>query len=249
MPSLSSGQDALINETKKRPHKLCLTNRILNKNSFVIATISGERRLGKSMLALMYLKDMYGTWEEAFAHMFYTMEDFINYQVNTRLRGIREPLVVVDDAGVFFSKNMWSIDREGVILMSNSFETVGTVVKSVIFTLPNSDNLIKSIRESESIVDIKVRQGRGKFNRTGTGYLHRKMPAGNIITTKEFVENYDVRVPDEVYNRYFKLRDSYSEDTLNKMQDYLTGKKEGVYKDPKGKKMYTTRDIPDEDDE
>lgn len=235
-------QDILINEAKKRPHRLILTRRILNKNSFVSATISGERRLGKSMLALMYLRDMYSSWDQAFAHMFYTMEDFIQWQIATRQKGIREPLVVVDDAGIWFGKNMWSTDREGVILMSNSFDTIGTVCKSCIFTLPNADNLIKSIRESESIIDIKVRQGQHKNDRIATAYLHNKQPAGNIITSREFIENFDIRLPDEVYNRYFKMRDSYTADNLEKMQNYIENKDKVV----KCKKIYRAVDIDDE---
>ena len=238
------GQNELILKAKSIPHYSLLAKRILERNSFVMATVSGERQIGKSMYMMLVLYDLFRNWDVVFEHIFYTIDDLVDYLIKARETGLRDVAIGVDDAGIYFGANQWSINREGVVLISNVFDTIGTVSKGAIFTLPNSGNLIKNIRVSEAIVDIRIRQGRGQYDRQAYAYIHRKTPKDQDMVTKEFIENYDVRIPEVVYERYAKLRDSYSADTLQKMKDYMEGESEGVFKDGRGKK-FTTIEVPD----
>lgn len=244
--SFLHGQNKLLAEARNKPHHVLLNQRILAKNSFVMATISGERQIGKSMYMLIALYDMYGSWDAVFDHLFYTMDDLMNYLIKARESGLRDILIGVDDAGIYFGANQWSVNREGVVLMSGVFDTIGTVVKGCIFTMPNRSNLIKNIRIGEAIVDIRIRQGRHKYDRLAEAYTHTKTPKDQDVVKKIFVDRYDVRIPTSIYERYAKLRDSYSKDTLEKMKSYLNGEKTGVFN--KNGNKYTALDIPDDEE-
>jgi hypothetical protein len=242
--SFLEGQNELITKAKSRNHCLLLNQRILEKNSFVMATVSGERQIGKSMYMILCLYDMYGNWEEVFKHIFYSIGDLMNYLIRARSTGLRDVLIGVDDAGIYFGANQWSVDREGVVLMSGVFDTIGTVVKGCIFTMPNRNNLIKNIRIGEAIVDIRIRQGQHKYDRLAEAYTHTKSPKDQDIVKKIFIDKYDVRIPLLIYERYAKLRDSYSKDTLQRMQNYLQGESTGIF--IKGSRKYTALEV-DED--
>lgn len=246
MSEFLDGQEKLINELKKDKRvNSILSKRIVYKNDFVGAVISGQRRAGKSVYMMMVLYELYKhDWDEVFNHIFFTMEDFTSFLKEALYTGVRVPCVALDDAGVHFGAQQYNTHRNQVSYISALMDTIGIITKSLILTVPNSGNLIKSIRTA-NFYHVELHQGRNKYDRVAKGYLLHTSPKGQIWPSHEFDDNFDVRLPEHIYERYSQMRRKYSIDTLQSMEMFL-GKEQGakIYKN--GNKKYCEVSVGDE---
>lgn len=241
--SFIEGQNRLINQLKSNEIRVCLNKRIVNTNSFVGAVVSGQRQSGKSMYMLIALYELYNhDWDEVFKHIFFDMEHFTEYLNEALETGIRVPCIAIDDAGVHFGAQQWNIHRNQVTFVTALLDTIGIITKSIILTVPSSSNLIKAIR-SANFYNIEIKQGRNKYDRQAHGYLMHTSPKGQIYPSKEFIDYYDVRVPNHIYERYALLRRKYSVDTLKDMKTFMGEKQKQVFKS--GNNKYCEIEVDD----
>lgn len=242
MSNFLDGQEKLINELKKEPINLVLSNRIVYRNDFIGAVISGQRRSGKSVYMMYVLYELYKhDWDEVFKHIFFTMEDFTAFLMDALRTGIRVPCVAIDDAGVHFGAQAYNSHRNQVSHITALLDTIGIISKSIVVTVPSSGNLIKAIRTA-NFYHCEIHQGRTKYARESHGYLLHTSPKGQIYPTKEFIDHYDTRVPEAIYERYSRVRRKYSIDSLSSMESFL-GKepKANIYQE--GNKKYSEIEV------
>lgn len=240
--SFLDGQNAQINTLKQARLGLVLSRKIVFRNEFVGAVISGQRQSGKSMYMLMVLHELYKRdWDEVFKHVFFSMEDFIEFLKQSLQTGERIPCVAIDDAGVHFGAQQWNKNRNKVTDITSLLDTIGIITKSIILTVPNSGNLIKAIRLA-NFYHVEIHQGRHKFDREANGYLLHTSPKGQIYPTKEFIDTYDVRIPEPIYEKYSLMRQRYSIETLSAFNPSDSKKEQSrIYME--GNKKYCEVDI------
>ena len=212
-------QNRAISELKSKIPQMyeqhfSLVGNIVNENGFVGAVVSGDRQLGKSMYMLKCLSQLYlEDWDKVFAHMFFSMDSLLEYLAKALQTDERVPCIAIDDAGVHFGAQQYNTNRNMVGHITALLDTIGIVTKSIILTVPNRSNLIKSIREG-NFYSVEVHQASGKYGRKAVGYKMHTSPKGQEWITEEFTDLYDVRIPEEQYERYYALRKNYSAVTV-----------------------------------
>lgn len=196
------------------------------KNPEMIAGIVyGKQRLGKTIYTMQVAYDIFRDWEKVL--------DCMKFRINDVLMTIRDavredriiPFMIWDDAGVYGSKYLYFNNKRVAMLLQGLFDVVGTAVKCFMMTTPNSGNLLKSIRDYE-FYRIKITKANSEDWRTATGYANILLPSGTINIRKEFQDTYKVKIPDDIYNRYVKIRKSYLADAMTNLDEYLTGLEE-----------------------
>jgi hypothetical protein len=246
-------QNRAINELRRKipemyEQSFSLVNNIVNENGFVGAVVSGDRQLGKSMYMLKALSQLYlEDWDKVFAHMFFDMDSLLAYLVKALETDERVPCIALDDAGVHFGAQQYNMNRNMVGHITALLDTIGIITKSILLTVPNRTNLIKSIREG-NFYSIEIHQDSGKYGRKAIGYRMHTSPKGQEWITTEFTDLYDVRIPDEQYERYFKLRKQYSAVTVAKLaQAQAQAQKEPQKAKYKQGSKYSEIEISDDD--
>ncbi|MEN3051898.1 MAG: hypothetical protein ABC596_08830, partial [Candidatus Methanosuratincola petrocarbonis] len=141
------------------------------EDSFFGAFIYGDLRSGKSVYALHALSQVYGvTWvepnimlnvEDEYAlpvfvtkkrdwyafkkFMVFLPEEFQNAHEMVVDEGVKAPLLVWDDAGVWLNKHEHT--KEWARKLMKQLQVIGSSFASIMFTSPNYLELLKGIRE------------------------------------------------------------------------------------------------------
>ncbi len=225
-------QEHYIRQLRRRgrdAYKLRLTHKIIFDDSYTDVIIEGERRIGKTVYALMVMYEIYQDWDEVFKNIAFSLHDFINLLQEIRRDGLRRPCVLFDDAGVSAGAAVYNLDQELYNYFKGLMDTVGTITKAVICTSPDS-NLIKPLRGGNRFL-LRVQKGRHRYDRIIRGYKRGRSPLDQQYCSLLFEDNIDVRIP--VYERYFKLREKLSFKALDTLDSYLSEAKKGNPEIPK----------------
>lgn len=240
-PAFVRGQNVKMDELKKTKLPSNLSRIVVNSPTFEGFIISGNRQMGKSMYMLQQLYFLNNrNWDKAFEVIFFSMEQFTDYLKEVLDSEVRVPVVAVDDAGFHMGAQQYNIHRNQVAYISNLLDVIGIISKSILFTLPVKSNLIKTIRMS-NFYDVEIHLGRHKYDRQAIGYLHPALPDGKQYTKKIFIDKFDVRVPDHIYQKYSALRKKYSVEALQDMEAAFGQKKGNVFTE--GDKKYAVIDV------
>ena len=198
-----------------------LSDIILHHTEMTGAVIYGGQQTGKSMYSLKILYAIYKDWDEVFNHLFFRLEDLIGF-LETLIQKPsrhREPAVVWDDAGVYGNKMLYFRKGTGRLTaerIQNLFDVMGTAVKAIILTTPNPDNLLRAIRGYE-FYRIKIARTNSADGRVATGYKIILLPSGTRRISKIFMDYYKVNVDDEIYDRYYKIREIYFKEAVKNL--------------------------------
>lgn len=205
----------------KNKGDFALSDIILNHTEMTGAVIYGGQQTGKSMYSLKILYAIYKDWDTVFDHLFFRLEDLITF-----LEGLikktsrkRELAVVWDDAGVYGNKLLYFRKGTGRLTaerIQNLFDVMGTAVKSIILTTPNPENLLRAIRGYE-FYRIKITRENQFNRRIATGYKSILLPSGTRRIRTVFKDHYDVKVDDEIYDRYYKIRETYFKEAVKNL--------------------------------
>lgn len=193
-----------------------LSRRIIGR-AFTGAIIYGEQRMGKSSYALQVMYDIYKDWDIVFYHVFYDLDELMRFIKHSLTHDQVVPVILWDDAGVHGGAQEWYLQRRKVQKLQQLFDLIGSKIKGVLITTPNPQNLIKSIRSYEF-----YRIGLSRMNavqRRATGYKLLMLPSGTRNIRKEFYDEYNMLLPNPIYYRYKKLRDSYLVQVVNETDD------------------------------
>lgn len=213
--------DEEIKALQQKKFTLNITNLIIQKPTFVGVTLYGERRIGKSVLGLMSMYEIYQDWDEVFKHIFFTMQDLTAFLMKCAKTDYKCPVILWDDSGVAGGTQMYHTNRVLVHYMSAVFDVIGTVLKGIILTTPDSENMIKAIRRA-NFYKVKIVPGKSKFDRIANIYLPIRTPYEQFRLKKVGLDHFDVRLPTAVYEEYYKIRKEYSVSALTDLNSFIS---------------------------
>ncbi len=225
-------------------HMFWVTKQILKayrEKGFVGVEIFGPQGIGKTTYALKILKQVYqelgykNEWDMALQMTFFDVEDFIPLLVKARLENQSIPAVLFDDAGIWLEKYIWY--KENIRGFVRLYKMIRTFVSAVIFTTPSPEDIVKNVREKAWYQIKIVRGGHNQSgNRLGTamlyGYEVKKVrDTLKGIVKEKAIDTFTVRLPDDVYQKYEKLRvESGIDPQLKTLLDAFPNAKEKLKK-------------------
>lgn len=204
-------------------YKTILAQRIMG-NAFTGAVVYSLQRLGKSSYGMQVMRELYGNWDDVFANMFYKLEDITDYLYDCLDNPDPLPCVLWDDAGVHANKLLYFRDVDQADLIKKLFDVMGIATHGIILTTPVPDELLKSLRNYE-FLKIKIMKGRNKNDRLARAYENVLWPSGVHRNPRAFEDNFDVRLPDEIYQRYSPIRAGYYRESLMNLREFIKQKK------------------------
>ncbi len=191
----------------------------IRQDGFVGAIIYGNQGYGKSVYALKTAFQVYRDWDIVFSNLVFRLEDLYDKLLSAITN--RKPIQVLiwDDAGVHGNKYKW-FDPKGQSLakdMQMLIDVIRTGVKSLLITTPQPNELLRVFRGYDWYY-IKITKMGDKNNRQATLYRQSVMPNGNIIVRKIGIDRYNVRLPDEIYDWYKPIRESFFQEVLMRIK-------------------------------
>lgn len=127
------------------------------------------------------------------------------YEALQKAKDIRKDVIIWDDASIHGSKHRRN-ERISYEIQSN-FHQIRDATCCMIITLPESDDLLKSVREYRGLLLGEIDTQRNATLNKLIIY-RRKVRAGRKSPWKGFIHSreFPIRVDDNVYGEYYKLR-------------------------------------------
>jgi len=198
--------------------------------------ISGPARGGKSSLALWLAYALYGDWDVAIAHIVIDplqLDDLVDAMKTYGIDKI--PMIIIDDAGIGFGKQVGKIDRLRLQKIHLYAQTWSIIFNDVVLTTTDvlrvSGVLMNAIPSSYSIT-IKPIESTTTTSEARVYKNIRDQITNKLLKTKHQLRDYNsiriglmlkkklVRdfahvvytprlIPDEAYMKYKQLREDY----------------------------------------
>jgi hypothetical protein len=196
----------------------------INNNGIVIAYVYGPMGYGKTSYALWTAYEVLGDWSKVFDHLFFDLDEALDFMYRFIMRGRRIPIIILDDAGFFLNRLTWW-EKPKVEFME-LFNLARSIAASIIFTSPTEEvprqllsktNFRINVRplteeemQSENVLEVsKIAQefGLEPFVAVAKGYRLNVLPSFMKIVQKEFIDYYPLYYP--VFEEYNKIRMKY----------------------------------------
>ena len=198
--------------------------------------ISGPARGGKSSLALWLAYALYGDWDVAITHIVIDplqLDDLVDAMKTYGINKI--PMIIIDDAGIGFGKQVGKIDRlrlekihlyaqtwsiifNNVVLTTTSESRISGVlmnaipssysitIEPVTSTMATSEaHVYKNVRNKITNKLLKIKHQLRDYNSIRLGLMLKK----KLIRDFAHVVYTPRLIPDEAYVKYKRLREDY----------------------------------------
>jgi len=205
---------------KDSKYKFVLSDIIMSVKEMNCFIIYAKQQLGKTSYALQCCYDIYRNWDLVFDNLYFDLKEAI-LNLRDKIRsGERIDVICLDDFGVHGSKYIWNTDRLLAQLLQNLTDVIGTVTRGIIITTPNPGNILKAMRDYE-FYRVKIMKDKDhEFQRTARGYTTILLPSGKTLISRVFNDHYDVRLPNDVFERYKPIRQAYSIFAIDQLLDH-----------------------------
>lgn len=201
--------------------------KIRGNNGFTSATITGERRVGKTMYALQtvfqicraYLgMNETESWNTALNSVVFTMDDLVKIIKRHNYKN-RRNFVIWDDSGVYGSGLLYQYNIDSAMVLKALMDTVGTRVRMMLLTCPDSEGLMKFLRRYQDyLININVYGAtHGANGRLAT--VLKPYRAKNLARRwgRGWNDEFNVHIDNEIYGRYVEKRDSYADTIIKEL--------------------------------
>jgi len=168
---------------------------------FVSFFLYGPQGSGKTTLALLELRDVYGSWREALKHTYFHLEPLVADLRDAFQERRRIPAILIDDAGIALLKYRWQ--KEAEQWFGKFYNLIRTVAAGIIFTSVESDDIIRFVRRKIRYI-VKVER-RGDWA-IATGYVRHLSPLGDYYVERAFEIEFQLHLPEKVREKYEALR-------------------------------------------
>ncbi|AON96467.1 putative ATPase domain archaeal protein [Acidianus two-tailed virus 2] len=200
-------------------------------NQFIV---EGQQGAGKSSFALWVARAIYGNWHDALKHVVIDPFQLRQIILVAEANSITIPLIVVDDAGLFFSKGLAYKRQTGRMqTIQRVLQVIRTAVSNIVLTTPNEEELSGLVIRQPKQYKIIVEK-RNEFVSAARVYEEEIQPLRgkkitrrlklrddiekNLRTPLDFLEvtqnAHEVNLPrhidDTAYQIYMKLRGLYT---------------------------------------
>ena len=210
--SSSTGASRAELEVERDLGQFVTTRRILNawnRHEFYGLIIYGPQGIGKSSYMLQVMYQVYGDWDKVFQNLIFSLDDLVDLIKRTRESRWRLKLIGWDDAGVHGHKYVYFRRRDAAALISAWLDVARTKVAGFLITTVNPGALLKPVRESLGMRYGKVTKTDAYNHRAVCVYDQLTTPTGARFLKKSYVDYFNVRLPDGVYERYRKMREQF----------------------------------------
>jgi len=185
-----------------------LSKRIMG-NAFTGCVVFAAQREGKSSYALQVMYDIYKDWDLVFDHLFFRLDDVVKFlREAVKQEDLVVPIITWDDASVYAGSGLYFRNRDKALFLGALMDTVGSKVKGFLMTTPSPMNLLKSIRNYE-FLRVKISKADSNGGRLARGYKNIMLPSTSRRIRKDFIDQYSVMLPTNVYKKYNAIRQSY----------------------------------------
>ena len=212
-----------MSEEENNGYKYVLSKRIMTSSTLTGAIVYGVQRIGKSSYVLQIMYDVYGDWDKVLQNCLFRLEDVVAYLQKLMDNNVIIPAFCWDDAGVHGSAYRYFSRRDEVELLKSLFDVIGTRCKALLFTTPYADGLLKSLRSYE-FYRVKITKKDNRNRRVARGYQSVLLPSGTRYIRKEFLDHFNVRLPDDVFKKYMVQRESYLAEVLRNLDEQVKGR-------------------------
>lgn len=212
---------------------------------FCLYIVTGPRGVGKSTYALMaadmLARALYEPQSEECCldvdeHVLFTIEELITKVRNTYRKLLelcgdsnscwqfnRLPVLIIDDAGVFFNKYISRTNIKLVEAVQGTLHTLRLVVANMILTTPNYRDILKLLREDADTRVVTVKHhsvvDNTKYSMAEISSLPKvKLKDGNIMITRSLATADVFPLEAPCYKEYFRKRTQILEKALEQLQ-------------------------------
>jgi len=190
------------------------------RNQFGLFIIYGQQGIGKSVYAILALKELGLDWRD---HMFFRPEEFLARVKQAYYRREKLKALVIDDAGVGLFAYNWN--KPFVKAFIKFLNTGRTIVSNVLLTTPNPSMLVKKVTASDAYFVKVVKDGTPERNtpylRLAKGYRNIMLPSGSRIVKLVFEDRFKAYLPDSEFEEYQEYRYGYVGDVMDEMMRSL----------------------------
>jgi len=184
-----------------------------DRNELIGVIIFGNQRVGKSTYAMKILYDLYGDWDKVLDVMTYRLDDILEILKKSK----DDPLeaFAIDDAGVHTGYGSWFTNRELAVLLQQMFDVAGIGIGGILLTTPTISHLLAALRRY-NFYRVKIT----KISRwKRVAHIYKKEMWMRREPGRELVREYfNCRIPDDVYQRYVKIRLRYLDDVIQRLE-------------------------------
>jgi len=185
---------------------------------FIGILVYGVQGAGKTSFALKLGYNIYRDWDKVLELCIFDIREFIDLIENYKGR---IPYVIIDDAGVWFSKYWFWRDVHYVDYVSALLQLIRVKVSCLVLTTTSPSALMKSIRNMDMYVVKIVPAGSKTFVRDALVYRQSILPSGSkrVRLLRKIVFN--CKLPDDVYRAYMEKRAYYMNHILPFLKERL----------------------------
>jgi hypothetical protein len=196
-------------------------------NGFTSAIVTGERRVGKSVfcLEIVYQICRYEgmssdlAWDTALNSIIFTMKDFVDIVSKHNYKN-RRKFIIWDDSGVYASGLLYQYNILDVMKLKALMDTIGTRCRLLLLTCPDQEGLMKFLRRYQDYL-ICIEPYHKTFDRNGRLATVLKPYRAKNLSRKwgrAWNDEFNVKIDDDIYNRYIKIRDDYATIVLKELK-------------------------------
>lgn len=213
----------------------------------------GPKRIGKSIYYILIMMDIYAIlypdmsiderFKKAMNNTLYTIDEFTT-KIKELLKkakflsfdemikkGIPEPAIHVDDAGVGFNKYKYFSNRQEVEELKSIIDTIGIVVTGLYMSSPTLHGVLGFLQEYEGY-RIHIIRRSDDFRREARIYKLIELPSGQMRVQSPKKDPFNCWLPDDLYKEYYKRRKTYLQLGIKKLEDYRKGLEKRRHRDP-----------------
>ena len=186
-----------------------LIKRSYSYYGFTSAFIYGPQGVGKTTYAMKVLYHIYGSWDEALKHTYFTLDELrpvLEQAVEERQR-LRA--ILLDDAGISLQKLEWY--SKPSIWFGKLFNLARSVAGGIIFTSVEASDIIKYVRDKVSL-RVQIRR-LGPNRAKAVGYRLYYLPDLTPHIKRYFRDDFTLELPTFVRSTYEEKR----HETLKKL--------------------------------
>jgi len=205
-------------------------------NGLYSSIVTGARGVGKSSYCIQVLFRIFRTlgyevdesWQMALDRTLYKIPEVVNFLEQSADKEHKD-IFIWDDAGVFAGGVRWLTNQKEMVLIESICDTLRDCVYGVLLTVPDVRTLSRRIRTYDDYL-VKIHRLRYKAQQNFTNgetireaRLYKKIitPASQVRVYKQYYDNFDIMLPDWVYERYKKKRHRYTTENIRLLKEHL----------------------------
>jgi len=176
--------------------------------------IEGPQGLGKTTYSMLVAYEVYRDWKTV---LYYTVFDIdsIEHEIDKRIELLeagelettdRIPVVIFDDAGLYFSKYMYVINPAKAQYINALFNMARSIFATTIFTSPDMDILKELRKKSWWVGEPTLVTNKSDPRRVMKLYKRRITSKGAYISKSAYDQFKTNIIPDWVWKEYNKKR-------------------------------------------